>query len=944
MKKPLPRVAFGLLLALLSPAFAAGSVAALQAGFAAPPPDTRPMLRWWWYGPAVVKSQLEQEMNLMKAGGFAGFEVQPTYPLALDGQYPDLKNFKFLSPEFFDLLGFASAKAKDIGLRMDLTLGSGWPYGGPMFTRAEAAQSIRSAGSVPIVAGATTVTAPEATGRRAVPHAPVVAALLGPIADAAPGASAYLPLPLVGRDAQLPADLHGATQVQFFTYAEAGLMQVKRAAYGAEGFVVDHYSPAAIEKFIADIAQPEIAACGPNPPYSIFCDSLEVAGEGWTPDFPAEFQRRRGYDLIPLLPALFDAQFPHAAEIRGDYGRTVAEVFDDVFADRFKKLASDDHSRFRLQAYGTPPTTLSTYSHADIGEGESHDWRTLSGTRWASSANHLLGRPVTSSEAFTWLHSPVFAAAPIDLKAESNLQFLNGVNQLLCHGWPYNPPGVEYPGWRFYAAAVFNDKNPWWLVMPDITRYLAATSFMLRQGTPANDIALYLPEEDAFTEMTPTNLQMVGAGGNGLLNPHVASVIPPILDAGYNFDLIDSGILAEHGKVSGGALAFGDLSYRIVVLPNLTRISLAALQALDAFASGGGLLIATGHPPSVAPGYLASAGDQALVREITGRLFTGPAAKGIVVPVAQLGATLMRLAPPDVALHEPQPSLGFIHRHTADAEVYFLANTANLPVATSALFRVSGRKAEWWDAATGRITAATSAKAAGGSTQVAIDLPPFGAEFLVFSTPSTFGDRAPAPPGPGESSTIDLNGEWTLTFANASGEPDPAPAQVTTLASWSEQPATKYFSGVGTYEQEVDVPAAALGPNRQQELDFGSGAPVIPVGRAMGVRANFQPPIGDAAVVYVNGQRAGALWAPPYRVSITGLLHAGANQIRVAVANRAINFMADTAHHPLPDYRALNANPELGGNRFQPQDMGRIQVAPSGLLGPVRLLSGPLEN
>jgi hypothetical protein len=33
-------------------------------------------------------------------------------------------------------------------------------------------------------------------------------------------------------------------------------------------------------------------------------------------------------------------------------------------------------------------------------------------------------------------------AAPIDIKAESNLQFLNGVNQFLCHGWPYTAPGV----------------------------------------------------------------------------------------------------------------------------------------------------------------------------------------------------------------------------------------------------------------------------------------------------------------------------------------------------------------------------------------------------------------------------------------------------------------------------------------------------------------------
>jgi len=939
MKPLLSRAALALAAALLGARFAAASVDSLQQGFAAPPPETRPMVRWWWFGPAVVQPQLERELQFMKQGGFQGFEVQPTYPLALDGQYPGLQNFKFRSPEFYAALGFVAAQAKELGLRMDLTLGSGWPYGGPMFTREEAAQSIRDDGAVPIAAGQASVAAPEPRGRGAVANAPLVAALLGPVTDAAPGADAYRPLPLQGRVAQLPADLHGATQVRFFDYAPAGLMQVKRPAYGAEGFVVDHYSPEALAKFIATVAQPEIDACGPNLPFSIFCDSLEVAGEGWTPNFPAEFKRRRGYDLLPLLPALFDRNFPRGAEIRGDYGRTVAELFDDVFASRFTALAHDNHTRFRLQAYGTPPTTLTTYARVDIAEGESHDWRALSGTRWASSANHLLGRPVTSSEAFTWLHSPVFMAAPIDIKAESNLQFLNGINQLLFHGWPYTAPGVEYPGWRFYAAAVFNEKNPWWLVMPDITRYLGATSYLLRQGSPANDVALYLPEEDAFTAMTPTDLQMVGASGNGILNKLVASAIPPILDAGFNFDGIDGAMLAQYGSAQGSALAFADVKYRIVVLPNLTRIQPSALRTLAAFAAQGGILIATGHPPSAAPGFAASASDQDSVQALSAQLFSGPGAKGIVVPDDQLAATLARVAQPDVALAQPLPTLGFIHRHTADAEIYFVANTANVPVATSAKFRASGQLAQWWDATTGRITPAGAVAAADQTSTVDIALPPLGAKFLVFSARPV---PAEAPGGSAAAgSTVDLSTDWDVTFANASGEPNPDPQHLAVLASWTDQPATKFFSGVGTYTKQVDVPAALLGAGLRQVLDFGSGAPAPTVGRAMGVRANFQPPIGDAAVVYVNGQRAGSLWTPPYTLDLTGLLHPGANELRIEVANRAVNYMADTVHHPLPDYRALNASPIYGGNRFQPQDLARIQVCPSGLLGPVVLRAEP---
>lgn len=933
---PLTLAVCGALAGFAAQAFAAQPPDSLQQAFQAPPDEARPMVRWWWFGPAVVKPQLEHEMKLMKEGGFAGFEVQPTYPLALDGQYPGLRNIKFLSPEFFDMLGFTAAKAKEIGLRMDLTLGSGWPYGGPMFTRDEAVQSIGDFGKVAVTSGQKTVEAPAPTGRGASPDAPVIAALLGPVKDAT-GVTSYLPLTLTGRKAALPDDLRGATEVRFFGYAPAGLMQVKRAAYGDEGLIVDHYSPAAIEKFIRMVAEPSIAACGPNAPFSVFCDSLEVAGEGWTPGFPEEFRRRRGYDIIPLLPALFDNAFPGAAEIRGDYGRTIAEIFNDAFADRFTKLAHDHGTKFRLQAYGTPPTTLTTYARVDISEGEGTAWRTFSGTRWASSASHLLGRPVTSSESFTWLHSPVFMAAPIDIKAESNVQFLSGVNQLLYHGWPYTAPGVEYPGWRFYAAGVFNDKNPWWIVMPDVNRYLARTSNLLRQGTPANDIALYLPEEDAFTGMNPRNLQMVAAGGRGLLNTIVSPLVPRLLDAGYGFDGIDAGLLASRGKAVGPTLVFGDVSYRVVVLPPMKRITPAAFRTLEQFANAGGVLIAVDSAPTSAPGYQPNADDQKAVQEISARLFSGPAAKGLVVPADKLAETLLRKLSPDVAFAEPQESVGFVHRRVGDTDLYFIANTSNQPVTTTAVVRATGRGIEWWDADTGRATPARVVRSTDRTTSVAIELPPFGAQFLVFSPRASAAATNASTSAAGPS--IDLSANWDVSFKNAAPEPSPAATHFATLASWTEKPETKFFSGVANYVKQVDVPASMLKQGTAQVLDFGTGEAATVAGGNMGMRANFQPPIGDAAVIYVNGKRAGSLWCPPYRLDVTGLLHEGPNNLRIEVANRAVNFMADREHHPLPNYSALNANRELGGNRFQPQDMDRIQPTPSGLLGRVQLVT-----
>ena len=88
----------------------------MRKAFEQPPNDTRPMVRWWWFGPAVTKPQLQKQLEAMKKSGFGGFEVQPTYPLALDGSVPGLVNLKFLSPEFLDDLNFVAAKAKESGI------------------------------------------------------------------------------------------------------------------------------------------------------------------------------------------------------------------------------------------------------------------------------------------------------------------------------------------------------------------------------------------------------------------------------------------------------------------------------------------------------------------------------------------------------------------------------------------------------------------------------------------------------------------------------------------------------------------------------------------------------------------------------------------------------------------------------------------------------------
>ena len=121
----------------------AQTVDELRRNFVAPPDDSRIMMRWWWFGPSVTKAEIERELRKMKEGGIGGVEVQPVYPLLPDDAASGIKNLPYLSDEFLEMLRFASEKSKELGMRFDLTLGSGWSFGGAKTPITEAAGQLR---------------------------------------------------------------------------------------------------------------------------------------------------------------------------------------------------------------------------------------------------------------------------------------------------------------------------------------------------------------------------------------------------------------------------------------------------------------------------------------------------------------------------------------------------------------------------------------------------------------------------------------------------------------------------------------------------------------------------------------------------------------------------------------------------------------------------------
>jgi hypothetical protein len=890
----------------------------VRRGFENPPDNSRIMMRWWWFGPAVTKPELEREIKAMKAAGIGGFEVAPTYPMTLDDPARGIVNLPYLSPGFLDDLHFAAQTARQLGVRFDLNLGSGWPYGGPNTPVTQASGSLRVVKTSP-PAGATSVP---------LPSIGVGESLLA-IYLARPEAASWkdirrLPAEAVsqGRLA-LPQALPDAQIVVFFIASRTGMM-VKRPALNGEGFVLDHLDHAAVENHLKKVADPMMAALTDDPPYSVFSDSLEVYGADWTPNLPEEFRKRRGYDIIPHLPALVADVGPETYDVRYDWGRTMTELLEENYFQQIRAWAHQHHTQFRAQAYGPPAATLSSNAYADLPEGEGANWRGYSPIRWAASANHLSGLSVTSSESFTWTHTLPFGATPLDLKAEADVDFLEGSNQLIGHGWPYSPPFAGSPGWSFYAAGALDDANPWWIVMPDVSRYMQRISYLLRQGAPVNDVALLLPTEDAWAQATPGPripndiIESISDVIGGLLGKDVTG---QIVDAGFNLDYVDSRVIDTAG-----------IHHKILVLPGITGIPLRAYKKIEAFAQQGGIVIATRTLPSRAPGLENDNADSTQVREISHRLFQSPSARGHFLPnELVLSSLLKKVSAPDLSLSSPSPAIGFVHRHMADdSDIYFVVNTSNQPVRRMATFRSSAQYREVWDPFSGQATPIANGSA------VDLDLAPYESKIISFSSlPSDQGQQAiqPGIHTQGTLQPVDLSKEWNVTIPSLHYS-----TLMHSLHSWTDDSILRFYSGEALYERDVDLQASYFRQGTKLLLNFGPGIPVAEKPQSDGMRAWMDSPVREAALVYVNGALAGSVWHPPYQLDITKLLKPGRNHLKLVVANLALNTLAGRS---APDDRLLNSR---YGERFTPQPgMSNIKPLPAGVLGPVELRAQPAQ-
>ena len=894
----------------------------------------KPFARWWWFGGAVEKPEIEYQLREMRRSGFGGIEIQPVYPLSVDEE----RNLPWLSKEFLAMVSFAANTATRLGLTVDVTLGSGWPFGGPHVPKEEAARKVRydfwdltegqtwSSGDKPLEPDEESILLKAAPLEQGVMDLSRAVDLLHPHAVLQWTAPA------------------GNWKVARYASSYTRMM-VKRATVGAEGWVLDHYSRKAMETHFREVGE-KLARATRGKTRCFFSDSWEVFGSNWTERFPEEFRRRRGYELLPYLPAL-DNEVPGISPgLRYDYWNTLSELTLEDYMMAMQEWCHAKGAYCRIQAHGEEPADIiKCYGELDIPECESElGWSADSPLitkipKMASSAAHLYGRSDVSCETYTYLRRPRYLVPPRMLKVVANRLFCHGVNHLIYHGYPYSPRRIGSPGWAFYAETTINHNSPWWPYVRYLNARNARLGRELHRGTSTADVLIYTSLADIWCKMAseskPTTLTC--------LMQQLGSLPDAAWGNGYDFDIANDEVLLKC-RASDGGLSVAGLKYRLLLVPQIDYIPIESMRKLLELARQKAPVLFVGKLPTSAPHSPGAQPHTSEMEAMKAELERMNAVAGSLSPALaqsdkEVGPFLRRLTEPDVELPSPDLSLLFVHRRCPSEEVYFLSNSSDQDKVLDITFRVKGLVPYLIDPETGRQEQCCVYRAKAGRTALSLRFVPYGSHLIAFrkARPQPHLLRSDLPvversPGggllvrayrPGSYAVTDSKGQkrkvlvkelpqalniaqWSL---NVEGRL--RARRLDKPCSWTEIPEIKGFSGPGIYRATFHLPKEWVARGIGLELDLGD--------------------VREVATVRVNGKLAGRLWTPPNALDITRLVRKGSNSLRVEVSNLLINKVLD---FPDPDLSELERR---YGRRFPPPGEKAVQPQPSGILGPVAM-------
>lgn len=886
----------------------------------------RPWTYWWWMGSAVTPEEITRHLEAYARAGLGGVHIIPIYGVEGARQ----QYIEYLSPRWMAMLAHAVREARRLDLGVDMTTGTGWPFGGPWVGEQDAAAKIDFK-KYEIAAG-----------QKLSEPLPERQRLMAIMAYADDGQRLDLTehVDPAGRLDWTAPEGHWTL---WAVYQRQTGQQVKRAAPGGEGNVLDPFSREALDGYLArfdaalaDYDRSEmVRAC--------YNDSFEAYGANWTDKLFAEFQRRRGYDLREHLPELLgdadteaDADTDAARRVRSDYRQTVAELLLEEFTAPWVAWSHGHGAITRNQAHGSPGNLLDLYAAADIPETEAFGTTWLENvglepvegrprcygsdadllfSKFASSAAHIAGKPLVSCESCTWLGDH-FKVPLGHAKAAIDQLFLAGVNHVFYHGMAFSPEPAGWPGWMFYAETHFGMTNTFWRDLPALNAYIARCQAFLQSGRADNDVLVYFPIHDlwATDHGSRDRLQYLTAHNTKTaldenLSEMTAAVRRMWAD-GWSFDFVSDRLLAEAVTVDGNDLRTRGGRCRVLLVAGCRRMPLETLDRILRLARDGATVAFLGGPPRDVPGLARLDERRKELEEHLAAVGHGGAiGKGRVL----IDDALARLLEASGVRRESLVDLGlkYVRRRDDLGHVYFLFNPTKARLDGWVPLAVNAQAATAFDPLTGRCGLAALRSGDGGS-EVYVQLGRGQSLVVRAARQAIDGPRWDylRPKG----GVVAVEGTWDVTFVEG-GPTLPPPRQTTTLGSWTDwgQPAA-CFSGTVRYGITFEKPSV------------DADAWMLELGE-----------LCHSAAVTLNGRPLGTVFCEPASVRLDDALCDGTNRLEIDVTNLMANRIIDMDRRQIPWRDFFFVTIDSGTYRDY-GGMADRQPLRSGLLGPVRLV------
>ncbi len=927
----------------------------LYEGFREPPAGARPFVRWWWNWNCPTEEEILREIEVMKAAGIGGFEINI---LEGRGGQRELervggKPLVWLSPEWNRMIKTACDGARQRGMLADLIVGSGWPFGGRFLKSGEKAQIVTLTKKMLRGPGWF-----EANIRDLCPVSGEKGSASMELIDSKPRLMflRFVPVGLkdfdpgiemmdkVEPDGRIRFEIPAGWSALYAGVWREGFRTVTGGVPGAGGPALDYLNKAAVEKYLnhmSDKLGPALGGKLGDGLRAMFSDSVEISGSNWTTDFAEEFEKRRGYKLGPYLPFVLDTERgPAGNEVslvteelaegssrfsdmtrrggrfddvvrraRYDYYKTFAQLFHERFAHTYDQWCNRNGTLSRYQANGNPwhIDMLNGFMIPDIPEGDG--W-IVSGdpvlepartteiyyrvwNKNASSAAHLAGRSIVSCESMTNTMG-VFWTTLEYLKESDDLNFISGVTHSVLHGFNYSPPAAGFPGWVKFGT-YFSEQNSWWPHFKKWADYNARLSYLFQNAKHQARVAILSPTADLWSDHGLSKLRFVDY--IWYLHPMWYA----LNHNGYTTDYVSEKVV-QNATSKNGKLNYGRQSYEVLIVPDARTVEPQSAKAIEKHARAGGKVIFVGCRPDRSPSLKnAQTNDEIVKTAIDGALnlesrrvgvVSGPE-KGKLKEWARDTMKKFDVAP-TVEISQPNKKLLQIHYRADDRDIFFFTSiNRDQPISFQARFD-TGDKTPWrWDPETGQryVFRYKDAK-----NELDIRLEPSESLLLVFE-PEESSHRRRAKPEVDFENFSEIEATWQVEFNHAvTGEQFKRSMSELIDLSKSQDQRLNTFAGTAVYRAEFD----AVDTQRT----------ILSLGK-----------VYDISQVRLNGRDLGLRWWGRHIYDTSGALKPGKNVLEVKVTTVLSNYAGSLKDNP-------NA---MTWAWWHP-------LRPAGLAGPLRLL------